>query len=78
LFYSPSWQTLFVNASGLKGKNLLLTVTDLSGRIIYSDKSETQNAYFTKDLMMNDFASGLYLITVSTEKEKLTGKVMKE
>ena len=75
--YIDQWQTTFVNISGLKGKQLNLLVTDLSGRTIFSEKGIINNGYFTKDLVMNGFASGMYLITVYTEKEKLKGKIVK-
>ena len=78
IFYHSSWQTAFINASGLKGLHLQLIVMDISGRILYNEKGETRNGYFTKDLSLSSFAAGMYLITIFTEKEKLTGKFVKE
>ncbi len=77
VFYHHAWQTAFINANGLKGSQLKLIVMDISGRMVYSEGSIATNGYFSRDLPMNDFASGLYLITIFTEKEKLTGKIVK-
>lgn len=78
IFYHSSWQIAFVNASGLSGKNLQLLVLDLSGKMVYNEISEARNGFFTKDLSMNGLASGMYLITLITEKEKLTSKLVIE
>ncbi|MBP9084043.1 MAG: T9SS type A sorting domain-containing protein, partial [Bacteroidia bacterium] len=77
IYYHSSWQTAFINASGLKGSQLKLIVMDISGRVVYSDIGVSTNGYFTHDLPMDNFASGLYLITIVSEKEKLTGKMVK-
>ena len=77
IFYHTSWQTAFVNASGLKGSRIQLVVMDLSGRIVYSENSECKDGFFTRDLSMSNFASGMYLISIFTEREKLTGKMVK-
>ena len=77
IFYHTSWQTAFVNASGLKGSRIQLVVMDLSGRIVYTEKNESKDGFFTRDLSMSNFASGMYLISIFTEREKLTGKMVK-
>ena len=45
--------------------------TDLSGRILYNEKGETRNEFFTKDLSMSSFASGMYLITIYFEMDSV-------
>ena len=77
IFYHHTWQTAFINASGLKGSQLKLIVMDISGRIIFTERGVSANGFFSRDLPMNEFASGLFLITIVSEKEKLTGKMVK-
>ncbi len=76
VFYHSSWQTAFVNANGLKGSHVKLVVMDISGRIIYFEESKSRGGYFTKDLLMSGYTSGVYLISIVTDKERLTGKVV--
>ncbi len=78
VYYHSDWQTAFVNASGLKGKNLKLILSDISGRILFTEDTESRTGYFTKDLSMSEYASGVYLVTIFTEREKLTKKVVVE
>ncbi len=77
IFYHADWQTAFINANGLKGSHIQLVVMDISGRIVYSEKGESRDGFFTKDLSMSNFASGIYLVSIFTERERLTGKMVK-
>ena len=78
MFYHPGWQIAFINAEGLKGKKYKLQVYDLFGRVIYHEEGSLNSAYFTKDLICDGFAKGMYIVTVSTEKENLNKKFIKE
>jgi hypothetical protein len=77
LSYQKAWQSIIVNASGLKGINVRIYLTDISGRILLIEEGKAIAGYFTKNLSMENFAAGIYLVTVVTEVEKLTGKIVK-
>jgi hypothetical protein len=78
VFYDREWQKAFINAKGLTGKNYYLQVIDISGKIVYQQKGSTLNCFFTKDLTMQSFANGMYIISLQTEKELLTSKMVKD
>ena len=78
VFYDREWQKAFINAKGLTGKNYYLQVIDISGKIVYQQKGATLNSFFTKDLTMQSFANGMYIISLQTEKEILTSKMVKD
>ena len=68
---------IHVNASKLKGKSGVLRLFDVEGRVVYERKVEViAGGYFTGEIAMNGIASGVYIVSVSTEKEKLQGKIM--
>ncbi|MBK8415206.1 MAG: hypothetical protein IPL22_12395 [Bacteroidetes bacterium] len=48
----------------------------MQGKIVHSEPLRIQNGYFTKDLSMEGYAKVMYLISIQTEKERLTKKVM--
>ena len=73
VFYHSGWQVTFINANSLQGKNYTLEVFDLSGRRIFSQQGKLSSKYFSKKLQSN-FSSGIYIITLSTEKEILSSK----
>jgi hypothetical protein len=77
VYYNDQWQTAFVNASGLQGRNYKMQLIDLNGQIIFEENGRLDSEYLTKDLVMNRYASGWYIISVTTEKEKLVKKFVK-
>jgi len=62
----------------LKGKNAVLSLFDLQGRLVYEAKLNViTGGYLTTEINMNGIASGVYIVSLFTEKEKLQGKIMK-
>ncbi|MEP7263469.1 MAG: T9SS type A sorting domain-containing protein [Bacteroidota bacterium] len=78
VFYHSGWQQLFVNAKNIKGNNSLLQIFDLSGKEVFSSAKKTQPPYFTQDVNCSNFANGLYIVSLTTEKERLIGKFVKK
>ncbi len=78
VFYHPGWQTAFINAKGLAGKKYVLTVADVFGHIIYRENGKLDGPYYTYDLHMNSFADGLYIVSLVTDKEVLSGKFIRQ
>jgi hypothetical protein len=83
LTYVTEWQKLFVNAQHLKGKNCVLEIFDVTGKLIYSSAGlrpsglqVSDGGYFTQDINCTAFANGLYLVNLKTEKETLVKKVI--
>jgi len=50
----------------------------MQGKVVHSEPLRIQNGYYTRDLLMIGYAKGMYLITIQTEKERLTKKMMVE
>ncbi|OQA11978.1 MAG: hypothetical protein BWY67_00598 [Bacteroidetes bacterium ADurb.Bin397] len=78
VYYHPAWEKAFINASNLKGKSGKLLVYDMQGKVVHSEPLRIQNGYFTRDISMVGYAMGGYLITIQTEMERLTKKMMVE
>jgi hypothetical protein len=77
VYYDTQWQTSFINAKGLKGKKYSLTVYDITGKAILNQNGNLTNEYFTYNLPMEYLANGVYIVSLVTEKEKLTSKMVK-
>ena len=77
VYYDTEWKKVFINAQKLTGKNVELKIYNLSGQIIYTNFSKTNDGYFTHEVNMQSFSSGLYIISLQTEKEKLGKKFVK-
>ncbi len=78
IFYHPDWQTAFINASGLRGKNYGLHIVDITGKEVFSEGGSLSSQYYTKDLNCASFANGMYIVKLQTEKEVLSKKFVKE
>ncbi len=74
VFYHSGWQQLFINASGLKGKNCSLRIYDLTGREIFREEGTLFSSYYTRDLSCAGFANGMYIVNLQTEKEMLSSR----
>jgi len=75
VYYASDWEKAFINADKLKGKNYSLSMVDILGKEVYSETGTLNSQYFTRDLNCASFASGVYLITFTTESEKLMKKM---
>jgi hypothetical protein len=85
LTYVSEWEKLFVNAQNLKGRNCVLEIFDVTGKVIYSSGGlhsplgvGGSNGYFTQDLNCSAFARGMYVVRLKTEKETLVKKFVKQ
>ena len=77
-WYNPEWNMIHVNASKLKGKNGVLRLFDMEGRVVYEGKVVViAGGYFTGEIAMNGIASGVYIVSLVTEKDKVHSKVLK-
>ncbi|MEO5571761.1 MAG: T9SS type A sorting domain-containing protein [Bacteroidia bacterium] len=78
VYYNSPWQKAFINAKGLKGRNVKMSAYDLLGNVIYTEERKLSSQYFTKDLNMAAFAKGMYIVNLVTEKERLVKKFIKD
>ncbi len=77
-WYNPEWNMIHVNASKLKGKSGVLRLFDVEGRVVYERKVDViAGGYFTGEIAMNGIASGVYIVSLVTEKDKVQGKILK-
>ncbi len=77
-WYNPEWNMIHVNAAKLKGKSGVLRLFDVEGRVVYERKVDViAGGYFTGEVAMNGIASGVYIVSLTTEQDKVQGKVLK-
>ncbi len=78
VYYNSNLQNAFLQAYDIRGNHFKIILTDISGRILFVEDGKTIAGYFSKNIPMENLASGVYLVTIVTEKEKLSGKIVKE
>ena len=77
LYYDKGWQTVFVNAEELQGRNATLEFYNINGQLMERISSETDGSYFSNSSLFSSQADGVYIVRLRTEKEVLTGKFVK-
>ena len=75
--YIADWEKLFINASGLKGKNVTVTIYDSRGSAIKNYDLKIINGYATVDVDCSGCSDGLYVVHLQSEKEVLSKKFVK-
>ena len=82
--YISAWEKLFVNAQNLNGKLLTITIYDATGKIKFARGKPPGGGlgvfggYFSLDVDCTGWASGLYVVHLQTDKERLSKKFVKE
>ncbi|MBK7967240.1 MAG: T9SS type A sorting domain-containing protein [Bacteroidetes bacterium] len=77
-WYNPAWNLIHVNASQLKGRAGIIRLLDVSGRTLFEKKMDSiHGGYYTSEIYMNAFSSGIYFVQLITDKEQVARKVMK-
>ena len=73
---NPSNGLFDLTLNGVKGKKINVAVYNIVGALIYEIVGETTNDVFVKNIQLNDTASGVYFIKVSSDNRVTTKKVV--
>jgi hypothetical protein len=77
-YYSPQWQTAFINANQLNGTSGKLQVFDASGKLVFEESTKINPPYYTKNLNCTSFAKGIYVVTLESDEQQLVRKFVVE
>ena len=77
IYYDKNWQTVFINAEQLKGKNGVLQFYNSSGQLLSESKVSIDGGYFMNSTSFASQSNGVYIVRLQTEKEVLTGRFVK-
>jgi len=74
IFPNPAQDIVTVDLAKLNVKNIQLTVTDVNGKIIHSEKS----AAYLISLDVSDYASGIYFVNIIGDNKYFNKKLIKQ
>ncbi|CAN5382678.1 hypothetical protein BH11BAC2_BH11BAC2_23820 [soil metagenome] len=77
VYYDTPGQTAFINAKGLRGKNYILQIFNMNGQVVLSEAGKLDSEYYTMNAVLTNWSDGMYVVRLSTEKEILTTKFVK-
>ncbi|MBL0070650.1 MAG: T9SS type A sorting domain-containing protein [Bacteroidetes bacterium] len=78
VYYSPQWQTAFINANQLKGTSSKLQVFDVIGNLVFEESTKFYPPYYTKNLNCTSLAKGMYVVTLEAGGQRLVKKFVVE
>jgi hypothetical protein len=71
IYYSIEWQTAFINASKLQGRYYSLKIIDMTGKEILVETGDIHSTDYTKNVNCASFRKGVYLVSLTIEREML-------
>ena len=78
VYYSPQWQTAFINANQLKGTSCKLQMFDAMGKLVFEESTKFNSPYYTKNLNCTSLAKGMYVVTLEAGVQRLVKKFVIE
>ena len=72
----PASNKLNIEFSFDNSSDIKLEMTNMMGQIIWSDLVDRLNGKYSQSININGFPSGVYLLSISTEKGKITRKIV--
>ncbi len=75
---NPTTDVVRIEASNIGTNEIVLTLTDLTGRVLLSKNYSVADKHFSSELDMCTLPPGLYLLSLQTETHIQTAKLMKE
>jgi hypothetical protein len=75
---NPAVEKISLNILSRGTEPLELKLTDVSGRIIYSEKINTTDANMIREMSLVDYTSGIYFIQLSSNGYTETQKIVKQ
>lgn len=73
---NPALSGTSVSFAGTKGNTATITVTNISGKVVYTAQQAEQAGNTTVHINTSSFASGLYLVSVSDERGRAITKLV--
>ncbi len=78
VFPNPTENIISLQSKNIEGNNSILSIMDISGRILLEKNVETPNGELNNNIDLRSFSSGIYFVQVKTEKAIYSVKVVRE
>lgn len=75
LFPNPAQNNVTLSVNGMEG-NAQIRITDVSGKFIYSDNVEVSATGSNFNINIADFAKGVYMVSITSDKSTIVKKLV--
>jgi uncharacterized repeat protein (TIGR03803 family) len=76
--YNHGTQFVEIHANNLTATSTKIFITDQTGRVLANEIENIDNATLSKQINCTQFATGIYIVKIITDKEQFTHKFVKE
>ena len=73
---NPAYESVSINLDGLVNQKVKLSVSDIAGKILFSEEFTASLTIYNRKLQASDFGKGLYIVRVVADSQVLTGKLI--
>jgi len=73
---NPAKNLVILTINGMKNRETLITITDMQGRTILTERVENVGKTFTRSIDVSQYRKGAYLVKVQTDKEIKTERLI--
>jgi hypothetical protein len=73
---NPSSGVFLVGISGVRDQNVVISILDLQGKIVYHDAAKSQSNEITRMIDLSVFPGGVYVAKIQTEREQTFEKIL--
>ncbi len=77
VYYHSEWQTAFINADNLSGTKGTLEIFDVQGKMVLRENIQIVNGFYTRNFNMTGISEGLYIVSLISSGQRLSGKLVK-
>ena len=78
VYPNPTQGDVTVDFTMLLGEDITLILTDMNGRVVYSDMISNQMGGYQKHVSLSDLSDGMYILRIDTENESITKRIVKQ
>jgi CHRD domain/Secretion system C-terminal sorting domain len=73
----PATEQVSIRFEEAEYQEIAIDIIDVSGRIVYSERVQSNSASFNYSIDLNSFESGVYIVKVSTANASGSGRIIK-
>ena len=77
VYPNPTNEMVNINYTLENASNVVLRLTNIQGQVIFQIKLDKSSGFQTETLNLSNQSSGMYFVTITTETESFTTKVIK-
>lgn len=78
VYPNPTSSQVTITTANISAKEIALSIHDISGKLVYNHTIDNSNSWGVYTLDVSAFAKGVYVVSLTTDKEALSQRLVKQ